>query len=116
MRFLNLRQEGMTVAEYEAKFLELTRFAPECVNTKAKKDKRFHQGLKPGIRSQVALLEIRNYAVLVQKAMIVEGEREATKRESEGKKRKFEESEHDSGSSKFGGKFGINDGNQNQKF
>ncbi|XP_074337370.1 uncharacterized protein LOC141674559 [Apium graveolens] len=76
MRFLNHRQEDMTVAEYEVKFSELIRFASEYVKTGAKKAKRFQQGLKPGIRSQVALLEIRNYTALVQKAMIVEGERE----------------------------------------
>ncbi|XP_074336851.1 uncharacterized protein LOC141674023 [Apium graveolens] len=77
------KQEDMTVAEYEVKFSELARFMPEYVNTKAKKAKRFQQGLKPWIRSQVALLEIRTYAALVQKEMIVEGEREATKKESE---------------------------------
>ncbi|XP_074346725.1 uncharacterized protein LOC141685530 [Apium graveolens] len=92
MWFLNLRQKDMTVAEYEVKFSELARFVPEYVNSKAKKDKRFQQGLKPWIPTQVALLEIRTYTVIVQKAMIVEGEREATKRECEGKKRKFEES------------------------
>ncbi|XP_074346608.1 uncharacterized protein LOC141685404 [Apium graveolens] len=116
MRFLNLRQEDMTVAEYEVKFLELVRFAPEYVNIEAKKAKRFQQGLKPWIRSQVALLEIRNYTALVQKAMIVEGEKESTKRENEGNKRKFEKSKSDQGSSKFRGKFGKNGGDQNQKF
>ncbi|XP_074352093.1 uncharacterized protein LOC141691255 [Apium graveolens] len=110
MRFLDLKQENMTLAEYEVKFSELARFVPEYVNTEVKKVKIFQQGLKPWIRSQVALLEIRTYAALVQKAMIVEGEREITKRESEGKKRKFEESEQDQGSSKFRGKFGKNVG------
>ncbi|KAL8148921.1 hypothetical protein AgCh_006068 [Apium graveolens] len=84
------RQEDMSVAEYEVKFSELSRFVLEYVNTEAKKAKRFQQGLRPWIRSQVALLEIKNYAALVQKAMIVEGEREAGKRENEGRKRKFE--------------------------
>ncbi|XP_074342640.1 uncharacterized protein LOC141680266 [Apium graveolens] len=92
MRFLDLKQENMTIAEYKVKFLELTRFVPEYVNTEAKKAKIFLQKLKPWIHSQVALLEIRTYAVVVQKAMIVEGEREATKRGNEGKKRKFEDS------------------------
>ncbi|KAL8108581.1 hypothetical protein AgCh_024887 [Apium graveolens] len=41
-------------------------------------------------KSQIAMLEIKNYAALVQKAMIVEGEREAARRENEGRKRKFE--------------------------
>ncbi|XP_074347442.1 uncharacterized protein LOC141686298 [Apium graveolens] len=64
MRILNLRQEDMTVTEYEVKFSELARFVHEYVNTKAKKAKRFQQRLKPWILSQVALLEIRTYAAL----------------------------------------------------
>ncbi|XP_074375159.1 uncharacterized protein LOC141716896 [Apium graveolens] len=133
MRFMDLKQENMTIAEYEVKFLELERFVPEYMNTEAmdilkrifryklknmrhKKAKIFQQGLKPWIRSQVALLEIRTYAALVQKTMIVEGEREATKRVSEGNKRKFENSEQDQGSSKFRGKFGRNAGSLNPKF
>ncbi|KAL8124091.1 hypothetical protein AgCh_011915 [Apium graveolens] len=58
MKFLDLRQEDMSVAEYEVKFSELSRFVPEYINTEEKKAKRFQQGLKPWIRSQVALLEI----------------------------------------------------------
>ena len=88
----------MTVTEYEVKFSELARIVPEYVNIKAKKAKRFQQGLKLWIRSQVALLEIKTYAAVVQKAMIMEGEREATRRENEGKKMKFEDSEQDQGS------------------
>ncbi|KAL8104853.1 hypothetical protein AgCh_028863 [Apium graveolens] len=65
----------------EGKDLSWEKFVLEYVNTEAKKAKRFQQGLRPWIRSQVALLEIKNYAALVQKAMIVEGEREAAKRE-----------------------------------
>ncbi|XP_074356431.1 uncharacterized protein LOC141696144 [Apium graveolens] len=65
MRFLDLKQENMTIAEYEVKFLELARFVPEYVNTEAKKAKRFQQGLKPWIRSQMALLEIRTYVAVV---------------------------------------------------
>ncbi|KAL8132071.1 hypothetical protein AgCh_007823 [Apium graveolens] len=40
MKFLDLRQEDMSVAEYEVKFSELSRFIPEYVNTEAKKAKR----------------------------------------------------------------------------
>lgn len=95
MKFLDLRREEMSVTEYEVKFSELSRFVPEYVNTEAKKAKRFQQGLMPWIRSQIAMLEIKNYAALVQKAMIVEGEREAARRENEGRKRKFESSEQE---------------------
>ncbi|KAL8120030.1 hypothetical protein AgCh_017238 [Apium graveolens] len=110
------RQEDMSITEYEMKFSELSRFVPEYMNTETKKAMRFQQGLMTWIRSQVAMLEIKNYAALVQKAMIVEGEREAARRENEGRKRKFESSEQDQGSSKFRGKLGKNGGGQNQKF
>ncbi|KAL8092012.1 hypothetical protein AgCh_034335 [Apium graveolens] len=96
-------------------FSELSRFVPDYVNTEVKKAKRFQQGLRPWIRSQVALLEIKNYAALVQKAMIVEGECEAAKRENEGRKRKFESLEQEQGSSKFRGKFGKNGGGRCNK-
>ncbi|KAL8091518.1 hypothetical protein AgCh_033950 [Apium graveolens] len=100
----------------EVKDEKKAQFVPEYVNTEAKKAKRFQQGLRQWIRSQVALLEIKSYTSLVQKAMIVEGEREAAKRETEGRKRKFESSEQEQGSSIFRRKFGKNGGGQNQKF
>ena len=107
VKFLELKQEGMTVAEYEAKFSELARFVPEYVNTEHKKAKRFQQGLKSWIRSRVAVFELQTYAAVVQKAMIVEGESEMSKRENDSKKRKFERSEESQGQSsgKSKGKF-----------
>ena len=45
-KFLELKQDNMTVAEYEAKFTELSRFVPEFVNTDLKRPRRFQQGLK----------------------------------------------------------------------
>ncbi|XP_074349995.1 uncharacterized protein LOC141689549 [Apium graveolens] len=116
MRFLDFKQENMMMAEYEVKFSDLERFMPEYVNTEAKKAKRFQQGLKPWIQSQVAFLEIRTFAYVVQITIIVEGEREATKRKYEGKKKKFEDSESEQGRSKFKGKFGKNVSNARQKF
>lgn len=41
IKFLELKQENMSVAESEAKFAELSRFVPEYVNTKIKRAKRF---------------------------------------------------------------------------
>ena len=41
MKFLDLRQEDMSVAEYEVKFSKLSRFVPEYVNSEANKAKRF---------------------------------------------------------------------------
>lgn len=44
LKFCELKQEKMTVAEYEKKFTELARFGPEYVNTDEKRAKRFQQG------------------------------------------------------------------------
>ncbi|KAK1401483.1 hypothetical protein POM88_001088 [Heracleum sosnowskyi] len=62
----------MTVAEYEAKFTELSRFVPEFVNTDLKRSRRFQQRLKQWIQNRVSVLELTDYASLVQKATIVE--------------------------------------------
>ncbi|KAL8098415.1 hypothetical protein AgCh_031247 [Apium graveolens] len=66
----------MTVAEYEAKFTELSRFVHEFVNTEEKKTRRFQLGLKQWIQNRVAVLELTDYATLVQKASIIEAGRE----------------------------------------
>ena len=72
LRFLELKQNSLTVVEYEAKFTELSRFVPEFVNTEEKKARRFQQGLKQWIQNRVAIFECTDYATLVQKATIVE--------------------------------------------
>jgi len=44
--FLGLKQGNWSVAEYTAKFNELSRFAPHQVNTEERKMDYFEQGLK----------------------------------------------------------------------
>ncbi|KAK1351414.1 hypothetical protein POM88_054387 [Heracleum sosnowskyi] len=46
LKFLELKQNNLTVAEYEDEFTELSRFVPEFVNMEDKKSRRFQQGLK----------------------------------------------------------------------
>ncbi|KAL8104423.1 hypothetical protein AgCh_028583 [Apium graveolens] len=89
IRFLELKHDKMTVAEYEAKFTELSRFVPEFVNTEEKKARRFQLGLKQWIQNRVAVLELTDYATLVQKASIVEAGSEQTVKEKENRKRKI---------------------------
>ena len=60
----------MSVAVYKAKFIELSRFVPEFVNTKEKKVRRFQQWLKQWIQDRVSLLEITDY---VQKGLDCRG-------------------------------------------
>lgn len=88
IKFLELKQGEMTVAEYEAKFTELARFAPHQVDTERRKARRFEQGLKPWIYNKVAVLEIDNYADLVHKAIIAEIGNEVVQKYRDEKKRK----------------------------
>jgi len=81
IKFLELKQDNLSVADYETKFTELARFVPEQVDTDEKRAKRFQQGLKPWIRSRVAVFELTTYTAVVQKAMIIEGESEAAQKE-----------------------------------
>ena len=53
LKFLKLRQTNLSVAEYEAKFTELSRFVPEFINTEEKRARRFQQGLKQWIQNRI---------------------------------------------------------------
>ncbi|KAL8119802.1 hypothetical protein AgCh_017061 [Apium graveolens] len=85
IKFLELKQNNLSVAEYEAKFTELSRFVPEFVSTEEKKARRFQQGLISWIQNRVAILELTDYATLVQKATIVEARSEQMQKEREKK-------------------------------
>nr|XP_017229019.1 PREDICTED: uncharacterized protein LOC108204201 [Daucus carota subsp. sativus] len=61
LKFFELKQENMSVAEYEKKFTELARFVGDFVDTEEKRARRFQQGLKPWLRSRVAAFEISTY-------------------------------------------------------
>ncbi|XP_038974723.1 uncharacterized protein LOC120105985 [Phoenix dactylifera] len=51
--FIHLKQRGMTVAEYEAKFTELAKFVPKLVEDEQDRVHKFEMGLKTEIRKQV---------------------------------------------------------------
>ena len=51
--FLELKQGGMTMMEYVARFTELARFADEYVAADMAKVKRFENGLKLSIRARM---------------------------------------------------------------
>ncbi|XP_074323676.1 uncharacterized protein LOC141660584 [Apium graveolens] len=74
IKFLELKQGNISVMKYEDKFTELARFILEQVDIEEKRAKRFQQGLKPWIYSRVTVFELITYTVMVQNAMIIEGE------------------------------------------
>ncbi|GFZ15860.1 hypothetical protein Acr_25g0002690 [Actinidia rufa] len=72
MEFINLVQESMTVAQYEAKFTSLSRFAKVFVSTEEEKAKQFMWGLRPSIRNKIAGNLIKVYSTMVSVAAAIE--------------------------------------------
>ncbi|KAA3473299.1 1-phosphatidylinositol-4,5-bisphosphate phosphodiesterase beta-2 [Gossypium australe] len=68
--FLNLTQRDRSVAEYEAKFLRLSRYARGMVATEYERFVHFEDGLKDNLRVLIALQRERDFAALVDKAKI----------------------------------------------
>ncbi|GFS36587.1 hypothetical protein Acr_00g0046810 [Actinidia rufa] len=56
--FLNLKQGNMIVVVYNAKFMELSRYAPHIVSTESRKARRFEAGLRWNIKNKVEILRL----------------------------------------------------------
>ncbi|KAL5578342.1 hypothetical protein UlMin_020041 [Ulmus minor] len=70
--FSKLEQGNKTVAEYEASFARLAKFAPDLVATEESRARRFEEGLRASIRQAVIPFEIVSYSGVVNKALLVE--------------------------------------------
>ncbi|KAA3460484.1 ATP-dependent zinc metalloprotease FtsH [Gossypium australe] len=70
--FLNLVQGNKSIAEYEAEFLRLSRYARGIVATDYERCVRFEDGLRDELRVLIAPQRERDFAVLVEKARIAE--------------------------------------------
>ncbi|KAL5565172.1 hypothetical protein UlMin_028336 [Ulmus minor] len=70
--FSRLEQGNKTVAEYEASFARLAKFAPDLVATEESRARRFEEGLRASIRQAVIPFEIVTYSGVVNKALLVE--------------------------------------------
>ncbi|KAH7854180.1 hypothetical protein Vadar_011106 [Vaccinium darrowii] len=66
--FIRLEQVTMTVPEYEARFAALSRYAPELVDTDAKRCRQFRLGLNPDVFKGLITFRERDYADLVDMA------------------------------------------------
>ncbi|WJX89958.1 hypothetical protein P8452_71908 [Trifolium repens] len=68
--FMELKQGNLSVAEYATKFEDLCRFCPHYNTVEAEGDKcvKFESGLRPDLKQLVGILEIRNFANLVNKS------------------------------------------------
>ena len=61
MEFLNLPQENMTIAEYNEKFIELSRYAPHIVLSESRKVRKFKVGLRWNIRNKIDILRLATH-------------------------------------------------------
>ena len=82
--FRNLRQTNRTVAEYIEEFNNLSRYAPEDVDTDAKRRERFLDGLSDELAVQLSVVHAPDFQTLMDKARILEGKQ----RQVENRKRK----------------------------
>lgn len=70
--FHRLIQGNKRVANYEAKFIELSRFAPHAVVDEPTRTRKFLDDLRPNIKSKLALFMLTQYAAMVNRALIIE--------------------------------------------
>jgi hypothetical protein len=84
--FLALKQGKMTVSEYLDQFTHLSRYAPDEVNTDAKRQERFRDGLIGPLNYQLQSHKFLNFQMLLNKAIGLENKR----KELREQKRKFQ--------------------------
>jgi hypothetical protein len=90
--FLALKQGNMTVSEYLDEFTHLSRYAPDEVNTDAKRQERFLDGLIGPLNYQLQSHTFPNFQMLLNKAIGLENKR----KELREQKRKFQSQGHSS--------------------
>ncbi|KAF5442826.1 hypothetical protein F2P56_035444 [Juglans regia] len=72
MEFATLVQGTMTVHQYAAKFIEISRFATYLIPDKEKKARKFEQGLNEKLYERVVGFQIQNFSEMVNKATAFE--------------------------------------------
>jgi hypothetical protein len=70
--FADLKQGGMTVNEYLNSFIQLSRYAPDDINTDAKKHDMFLNGLNDDIQFQLLNTDYADFQHVVDKAIVIE--------------------------------------------
>jgi hypothetical protein len=70
--FANLKQGGMIVNEYLNSFIQLSRYAPDDINTDEKKHDMFLNGLNDDIQFQLLNTDYADFQHVVDKAIVIE--------------------------------------------
>ena len=71
--FRELKQGRMTVVEYRDRFLSLARYAPDQINTEAKKKERFLNRLHDEMQTVLINIHLEHLEELVDSAIQMEG-------------------------------------------
>jgi hypothetical protein len=93
--FADLKQGGMTVNEYLNSFIQLSRYAPDDINTDEKKQDVFLSGLNDDIQFQLLNIDYTDFQHMVDKAIVIKNK--IRQMEKDGK-RKVSFSRQSSGS------------------
>ncbi|MQM02128.1 hypothetical protein Taro_034898, partial [Colocasia esculenta] len=86
--FLSLAQGSMTMLEYEARFSELSKYAPHIVADERRKTKKFMMGLKPSLRTRLVAFDHRTLDEALGAACRQEGEMEQYLEEKKASQRR----------------------------
>ena len=84
------------MAQYEAKFIELSRFTLQLIATEEKKALKFQDGLKPYLKNKISILKLSVYSEVVNRALIAENDnKELQQYREQQRKRRMSDSAHD---------------------
>ncbi|KAJ0964937.1 hypothetical protein J5N97_026075 [Dioscorea zingiberensis] len=86
--FLRLFQGSLSVADYEAKFTDLGRYAPDYTDNEHRKCRRFERGLRDEIRKIVTFSGFSDFTELVEASLRVESSMDQQKRRTEKSKKR----------------------------
>jgi hypothetical protein len=70
--FADLKQGSMIVNEYLNSFIQLSRYAPDNINTHEKKQDMFLNGLNDDIQFQLLNTDYADFQHMVDKAIVIE--------------------------------------------
>ncbi|XP_060182215.1 uncharacterized protein LOC132611867 [Lycium barbarum] len=100
--FLNLEQWGMSIAEYQQKFLRLSHYAGGIINNEKDKCRRFEDGLNDSVRKFVAVLQHENFCKLLSSTLTWES---IHMEQASRNEKKFRKADADSGGPSKRGRF-----------
>ena len=74
--FVRSEQRDLIVAQYGAKFTELSLFTPQLIATEEENTLKFQDGLKTYMKNKISILKLGAYSEVVDRALIAEKDNE----------------------------------------